>query len=266
MKLWDVRKFATPLASWGGLDALASMVGCDFSPDHSMLVTGTAVKKGQGTAQLHFFSTRTFEKVGHVDVDGASVVPVLWHPRLNQIIAGNADGNAYVLYDPEMSERGIMYCLAKAAPKRTSVSFTNNAMHIVTPHALPMYKDENLDHRKKRKLDRRDPLKSHMPERVETGPSTGGQLKVGYQQALLASLPGGVSGLLGTKDKIEAFISEDPREALLKYHDDNLPEDQRTYSIAGPDSVYAKNQPQVAAGAHLAKTVDSDEEEEGDDK
>ena len=75
-----------------------------------------------------------------------------------------------------------------------------------------------------------------------------------------------MSGLAGTKDKIEAFLSEDPREALLKYHDDNLPEEQRTYAIAGPESVYAKNQPQVVAGAHLANTVDSDDEEEGDDK
>ena len=106
----------TQLADWGGLDALMSMVGCDFSPDQSMLVTGTAVKKGQGTAQLQFFSTRTFEKIGHVDVDGASVVPVLWHPKLNQILMGNADGNAYVLYDPDMSEKGVMYCSTKQAP------------------------------------------------------------------------------------------------------------------------------------------------------
>jgi len=262
LKLWDIRKFDAPLADWGGLEALMPMVGCDFSPDQSMLVTGSAVRKGAGTAKLHFFSTRSLEKVGHVDVDGASVVPVIWHPRLNQIILGNADGNTYVLYDPDMSEKGVMYCSTKQAPKRTSMSYTGNAMHVITPHALPMFRDENLDHRKKRKLDRKDPLKSRMPEQVQSGPSTGGKLQVGYQQALLASLPGGVSGVTGTKDKIKAFLSEDPREALLRYHDDVVPEEKKFYAVGGPNSTYAKNQPDVVAGKHLAKAVSSDEEEE----
>ena len=44
-----------------------------------------------------------------------------------------------------------------------------------------------------------------------------GRLQTNYQQALLASLPGGVSGLSGTKDKIAAFKVEDPREEILKY-------------------------------------------------
>ena len=39
-------------------------------------------------------------------------------------------------------------------------------MHIITPHALPMFRDDNVDHRKKRKLDRKDPLKSHKPEQA----------------------------------------------------------------------------------------------------
>ena len=50
--------------------------------------------------------------------------------------------------------------------------------------------------------ERKDPLKTKKPEQVMSGPSTGGKLAVGYQQALLASLPGGVSGLAGTKDKV----------------------------------------------------------------
>ena len=54
-----------------------------------MVVTGTAVKKGHGTPQLHVFSTRTYEPLARVDVDGASVVPILWHPKLNQILLGN---------------------------------------------------------------------------------------------------------------------------------------------------------------------------------
>merc|ERR1719152_616522 len=79
-----------------------------------------------------------------------------------------------------------------------------------------MFKDEEQDHRKRRREERKDPLKSNKPEHVKTGPGTGGRLSTNYQQALLASLPGGVSGLAGTKDKIAAFKVEDPREEILK--------------------------------------------------
>ena len=89
-----------------------------------------------------------------------------------------------------------------------------------------------------------------------SGPGRGGKLNVGYQQALLASLPGGVSGLAGTKDKIATFLSEDPREALLKYHQQSIDEPM----FVTP--AYAANQPKTLTGEHLAKNVDPDDDEE----
>ena len=258
LKLWDLRRTDKPLGAWGGLDNLFPTTGCDFSPDGGMLVTGSSVppKGAGGAAKLTFVSTRTCEQVAQIEVDGASIVGLLWHPRLNQILLGNADGGAYVLYDPEMSEKGALLCAAKAPPKRSNTVYTGGALQIVTPHALPMYKDEELDHRKRRRQERHDPLKSHKPEHIMSKLSTGGRLQVNYQQALLASMPGGISGLGGTKDKIAAFKTEDPREEILKYA-----------KLAAEDPffvapAYAQTQPQVAAGAHLAKTVDSDDEEE----
>ena len=255
LKLWDIRRFDSPLAEWGGLPSIFPMTCCDFSPDGSLLVTGTSVKKGDGQSVLTFVSTQTLEKVGEVPVDGASVVGLLWHPRLNQLVLGNADGGTYVLYDPEHSQKGALLCADKAPPKRAGLFYTGGAMQIMTPNALPMFKDAELDHRKRRREERRDPLKSHKPEFVKGGLGTGGKLQVGYQQALLASLPGGVSGLAGTKDKIAAFKVEDPREEILKYAK-IAAEDPHFVSPA-----YAVNQPQVTQGTHLAKTVDSDDEE-----
>ncbi len=258
LKLWDLRRLDEPLGVWAGLDNIFPTTGCDFSPDGSLLVTGCSVPpKGKGAAaQLTFVSTSTMEQVAQVDVDGASILGLLWHPRLNQILLGNADGGAYVFYDPEMSDKGALLCAAKAPPKRGNTFYTGGAMQIVTPHALPMYKDEELDHRKRRRQERHDPLKSHKPEQIKTKLSTGGKLQVGYQQALLASMHGGISGLGGTKDKIAAFKTEDPREEILKYAK-LAAEDPHFVTPA-----YAQNQPQVATGAHLAKTVDSDDEEE----
>ena len=255
MKLWDLRRFDAPLAEWGALPSIFPMTGCDFSPDGELLVTGTSAKKGDGGASLTFVSTRTLEKVAEVPADGASVVGLVWHPRLNQIVLGNADGGAYVLYDPDVSEKGALFCATKAPPKRSGLMYTGGAITVLTPHALPMFKDEEKDHRKRRREERKDPLKSHKPEQVKSGPGTGGKLSVNYQQALLASLPGGVSGLSGTKDKIAAFKVEDPREEILKYAK-LAAEDPHFVSPA-----YAVNQPEVLTGTHLAKTVDSDDEE-----
>jgi len=255
LKLWDIRRFDAPLGAWGGLDNIFPTTGCDFSPDGSMLVTGSSVQKGKGTAQLTFVSTRTMERVAQTAMDGASIVGLQWHPRLNQILLGNADGGAYVLYDPQLSERGAMLCATREPPKRSGSVYTGGGMQIVTPNALPMFKDEEQDHRKRRRQERNDPLKSHKPEHVKSNLGTGGKLQVGYRQALLASMAGGVSGLGGTKDKIAAFQVEDPREEILKYA--KLAAEDPHYVTPA----YAHNQPQVTEGKHLAKTVDSDDEE-----
>mmetsp|Transcript_48613 Transcript_48613/g.105396 ORF Transcript_48613/g.105396 Transcript_48613/m.105396 type:complete len:482 (-) Transcript_48613:434-1879(-) len=256
LKVWDLRRFESPLAEWGDLPCLSPMSGCDYSPDESLLVAGTAVKKGAGKPVLAFFSLKSMQRVAQLELDGAAVVPIIWHPRLNQILLGNNDGRAYALYDPSMSEKGVMFCNVKAAPKRAALSYTGGAMHIVTPHALPMFKEDNEDHRKKRRMDRKDPLKSRLPEQVFSGPGTGGKLNKSYQQSLLASLHGGISGLGGTKDKIEMFRNEDPREELLKYA--KMAEENPVFVTPA----YAVNQPDTLKGAHLAKTVESDEEEE----
>ena len=205
---------------------------------------------------LTFVSTRAgFGTIAQLPIEGNAVVGLLWHPRINQIIVGSGDGGAHVYYSPELSDKGALLCAGRAPPKRSGVVYTGDAMQIHTPHALPMFKDEEADHRKRRRQERRDPLRSQKPEVVKTGPGTGGKLSVGHQQALLASMSGGVSGLTGTKDKIAAFKVEDPREEILKYA-----------KIAAEDPhyvtpAYAVNQPATLSGAHLAATVDSDDEE-----
>jgi hypothetical protein len=257
LKLWDVRRFDAPIAEWGGLPCHHSMTSCDFSADGNLVVTGTGRKKGDGQPELSFFSTRApYDRVHVAPVDGSSAVALCWHPRLNQIVVGNADAAAYVLYDPEVSEKGAMLCATRAAPKRSAVAFTGGAAHIITPHALPMFQADNRDHKKARREARADPLRSHKPEQVMNGPGTGGKLAIGNQQALLSTMSGGVSGLGGTKDKIAMFKAEDPREEILKYA--KIAEEEPLFVTP----VYNKNQPQVAAKTHLAKTVDPDEDEE----
>ena len=89
---------------------------------------------------------------------------------------------------------------------------------------------------------------SSRDSQVFSGPGQGGKLNIGFQQAALATMHGGISGLGGTKDKIAMFKAEDPREELLKYE-----------KLAREDPIfvtpaYAVNQPQTLTGQHLAKT------------
>ena len=50
-----------------------------------------------------------------------NVVGLAWHPRLNQILVGAGDrkaGAVRVLYDPALSERGVLLCAGrKLRPK-----------------------------------------------------------------------------------------------------------------------------------------------------
>ena len=240
LKLWDVRRFDAPIAEWGGLPCHHSMTSCDFSADGNLVVTGTGRKKGDGQPELSFFSTRApYDRVHVAPVDGSSAVALCWHPRLNQIVVGNADAAAYVLYDPEVSEKGAMLCATRAAPKRSAVAFTGGAAHIITPHALPMFQDDNRDHKKARREARADPLRSHKPEQVMNGPGTGGKSR----SATSRRCSDDVGRRLRPRrheDKIAMFKAEDPREEILKYA--KIAEEEPLFVTP----VYNKNQPQVA--------------------
>ena len=67
----------------------------------------------------------------------------------------------------------------------------------------------------RRRDERKDPLKSRKPEQVTSRVGTGGKLQVGYQQALLASLPGGVSGLSGSGGGEASYVVFDVSDERL---------------------------------------------------
>jgi len=98
-----------------------------------------------------------------VGVTQASVVRVLWHPRINQIITGSADGNIGVYYSPTASARGAKLSVVRE-PKKRAVDDYEIDRPIITPHALPMFKEERArsTKRKQEKL-RNDPKASRRP-------------------------------------------------------------------------------------------------------
>ncbi|KAG0211686.1 hypothetical protein BGX28_007580 [Mortierella sp. GBA30] len=239
VKMWDTRNLKHPVSVAEDLAVLNAESNVIFSPDERLILTGTGVKKNEGYGKICMLNSENLEIVRTLSVSQSSVVRVLWHDKLNQIIAGSADGVARVYYDPEVSTKGAKLCATKT-PKKRAVDDYEIDRPIITPHALPMFKEDNnkmRSNKRKQEKMRSDPLASRRPEMPLTGPGKGGKVGTNLTQHVLTDV---------VKDTMR---EEDPRAALLKYAE-VTEQDPQWITPA-----YKKSQP---------KTV-YDEREDGDD-
>ncbi|KAK4516370.1 uncharacterized protein ATC70_011341 [Mucor velutinosus] len=224
VKLWDLRNAKKPVKAAYNLDIVNPEANVIFSPDEKLILTGTACPKGKGHGQLVFLNRETLEVEQSTNVTQSSVVKVLWHPRINQIMTGSADGIVTVFYSPTHSSRGAKLPIVKAAKKRAVDDYEIDRP-ILTPHALPMFKDEERTSKRRRDKLRKDPVASHRPDLPVSGHGKGGRVNMNQQQAVIKTF---------AKDTTR---DEDPREALLKYAD--LAENDPLWV----SNVYKKTQP-----------------------
>lgn len=85
-----------------------------------------------------------------------------------------SQGGTHVLYDPTLSEKGALVCVARA-PRKKSIDDFEAKPVIHNPHALPLFRDQPSRKREREKT-LKDPLKSHKPELPMTGPGFGGRV------------------------------------------------------------------------------------------
>ncbi|XP_047315878.1 WD repeat-containing protein 70-like [Impatiens glandulifera] len=214
LKVWDLRKMKEPLKVFEDLPNHYAQTNVTFSPDEQLFLTGTSIEKGNATGSLLCFFDRTkLELVSRVGISPTcSVVQCAWHPKLNQIFTTSGDksqGGTHVLYDPTISERGALVCVARAPRKKSMDDFQIQPV-IHNPHALPLFRDEPSRKRQREKM-LKDPLKSHKPELPMTGPGHGGRVGT-TQGSLLTQYLLKQGGLIK-----ETWMDEDPREAILKF-------------------------------------------------
>lgn len=122
LKLWDLRKFKLPIASVDNLDVGFSNAGCCFSPGDDFVLTGVGATK-QGDGHLSIFNASDLSLVKKLRAPG-NVVPVHWHPKLNQIFYGCGDrkhGAARILYDTELSTNGALLAVGRR-PRTSNLS------------------------------------------------------------------------------------------------------------------------------------------------
>lgn len=209
LKLWDLRSFKKPLHVFSDLFSRYEQTDCSFSPDDSMIFTAESLQKNQKFGRLLFYNTKTFEEVTHLNVAQSHIIKAVWHPKLNQIFTGCGNGVVKIYYDNKRSLRGAKLCLVKTNRKKQSMEIVSS-QQIITPHALPLFRQEKLRTSKKRmEKERLDPVKSHRPDL----PITSGQ--GGRVAASGSTLSSFVIRNLGLSKRVDD--DQDPREAILKY-------------------------------------------------
>ncbi|KAL9239077.1 hypothetical protein vseg_013429 [Gypsophila vaccaria] len=246
LKVWDLRQFKQPLKVFEDLPNNYAQTNIAFSPDEDLILTGTSVERDSNVGGLLcFYDREKLELVSRLGISPTrSVVQCAWHPKLNQIFATVGDksqGGTHILYDPNMSERGALVCVARA-PRTKSVDDFEIQPVIHNPHALPLFRDQPSRKRQRDKI-LKDPLKSHKPELPMTGPGCGGRTGTS-SGSLLTQYLLKKGGMLK-----ETWMDEDPREAILK-HAEAAEKDPKFIAPA-----YAATQPKTMF-------ADSDSEDE----
>ncbi|GAA5941632.1 WD40 repeat domain-containing protein [Sporobolomyces koalae] len=242
VKLWNPKAIKKPLATIDGLASLNAETSLVWSPDGRYLLTGTAgskagvlpgnaeedkakelerklgTRKGQVIVIEVVPDTNELRIKDRIDISDFSVVKVLWHDRINQIVASTSSGEVHVLYSPTLSQKGALLGLTRVARTATVEStFGQNGSDldrpIIAPHSLPMFKDDlragtsagGRGGKRKRDRERHDPQKTLKPTPPITGPGRGGRVGASATQHV-------VQGMVKNNMR-----DQDPREALLKY-------------------------------------------------
>ncbi|KAF8898358.1 transcription factor [Infundibulicybe gibba] len=246
VKLWDLRSFKKPLSSRSDVATLYPNTNAIFSPDDKYVITGAGATAKGGRGRLMFLEKNSFDVIKALEVD-STPVKVFWHSKINQIVTGLSNGSICVLYSPTTSLNGAKLLLNKGPPRKVTVEDMSDALaapSILTPHALPMFRDLDPGQgtKRKREKDRLDPRKSRRPELPVTGPGRGGRVGASATQHVVQNLVRDT-----TRD-------EDPREALLKYADKatNDPQWTGAWKVNQPTPVFAP------------APEEEDEDEEGD--
>eukprot|EP00667_Euglena_gracilis_P005744 EG_transcript_5786 len=170
-KVWDLRKFGSPISTLSGLETIYEHCDVLYSPDQRYIVTGTSTPKNSPErAKVVVFDATTFARVAAVPMPpGCSVLRLLWHPELNQLLVGCSDGVCRVYYDPHLSRKGALLCATKQKKGEPMVDLLGHAIvgDVKTPHALPMFREDSSKGVRRRYRQAFAPDASGIPTKFE---------------------------------------------------------------------------------------------------
>ncbi|KAI1912133.1 hypothetical protein LOZ61_003483 [Ophidiomyces ophidiicola] len=201
LKLWDTRKFKKPVTTvtHASGSKLYPTSNIQFSPNGANIITGS------DTGHLYIMNPATLkpELTTPVSPD-LPLITVLWHDKLNQILAGSANGQTHILYNPNLSRNGALTIMSKA-PKRRHIDDDPN---LTTDLSLGFsgegistggFASKNSTIGLTASGKSRDPRRPHLPAQTPFAKSQPDE------KHIKENIP------------LSSMRDEDPREALLKY-------------------------------------------------
>ena len=215
VKGWDLRNFREPISSNSSIPCILQHSGLCLSPDERMLAV-SASGSSRGDGAVVFIERDTLQEIEQVrfpEVEG--VGPLIWQPRLNQLVGGCSGGGVCFLYDVNKSKRGALYFGAEKSPKRArpKESYVSGELDgmIITPHSLPLFREKRpWTLKRKREKEREEISASRAPERPVGKQGKGGRLAEGG---------GSISSYVVKNlalERVEREV-EDPRAAILRF-------------------------------------------------
>lgn len=253
LRVFDRRSLKSPLKEFHDLPNVISETNSCFLGDGAKyFLTGTSANRKGGTSRgsLRMFHAETLCEVWKscTDVDVGSVVCTAWHPVLNQIIYGSADGKIRVLYHPAESHRGVLNCLGRSDYRKiqgavsTGVGDIYSASDIYQRRARGEnssisggigFRAESVSKR------RRKDASEAMKPKPFSGPRV-------HQERASTTLAKHIAAAEVTRE-----WSHDPREAILRYAEiaEKDPKFTNAYRLTQPKTLLAE------------KTAEQEEEE-----
>ena len=231
IKLWDLRKFKQPVNTVTHVSTSSQYPTSNirYSPTSANIITGSE------TGHLHILNPATLrpELVTPV-TPGSPLITVLWHPKLNQVVTGSANGETHMLYNPDMSTGGAKLVMSKAPKRRhidddpnltTDLSMGMSGDSIVTGGGVPSTASYSARHPTiglTASGKSRDPRRPHIPQTTPFAKNNPGE------SYLKEYVP------------LSSMRDEDPREALLKYAEKakDDPMFTKAWSKTQPKTVY----------------------------
>lgn len=250
LRVFDRRRLKFPLKEFEDLSNVVSETNACFLGDSGeFFMTGTSASRKSSTSRgsIRMFHAATLREVWKscTDDDTGSVVCMEWHPTLNQIIYGSADGRVRVLYHPTESRKGVLNCLGKSDFRKTqgavsigigevyaaSDFYQKRSRGGVTPSGGA---DGALSKRRRREAS------VAMKPKPFSGP------RICQQKGSSKSLAKYLAA-----DEISKEWSNDPREAILRYAEiaEKDPKFTRAYHATQPKTLLTE------------KTAEQEEEE-----
>ncbi|SPO26028.1 uncharacterized protein UTRI_02302 [Ustilago trichophora] len=263
VKLWDLRKFRTPLAVRGGManNSAHTSVVWDPMDGRSILTCVSAVPTGgsggrkllqddvedgdTGKAlaggKIVVLDSTSLDVVQEYPVS-SSPIRLHWSPVTDQLFCTHQQGTLSLYYDSTRSTKGIILALNRTSKTSSTSFYTSADPGSYSDGSYPIFEGNTIDmaqssseSAKRRKLAkiRQDPISSRIPQKPVDGPGKGGRIGAAATQHVVQTLYGGGTALM-----------EDPREALLKYAnkqgDNDEPEFTKAWKDTQPNAVYSK--------------------------